>query len=143
MQLFHSTKTKSKAWLRKVAQNREDLRGIYALYRKTKEKEGIRADNEWNADESGYRVGVVESGVTVWLYRKIKVVELINPDNRTLVIVMEVVSAAGRTIPAFVILPGKLLRVKHLDNYLADETTLATSLNGYIDDQLSLNWFNH
>lgn len=143
MHLFHSTKTKSKAWLRKTAQSREDLRGMYKLYREAKEKEGIRPDNEWNADESGYRVGVVESGVTVWTYREIKTVESLNPDNRTLVTVMEAISAAGRTIPPFIILPGILLRVKHLDNCLADETALATSPNGYTDDQLSLDWFDH
>jgi hypothetical protein len=47
---------------------------------------------------------------------------------------MEVVLAASWTIPAFIILPGKLLYIKYLDNYFLDETTLVISLNGYIDN---------
>ena len=88
---------------------------MYNLYRKTKEEEGIYADNEWNADESVFRVGVVQSGKTVWTYIDIKVVEALNPDDCTLVTIVEAISAAGRTIPAFVILSGQLLKVKHLD----------------------------
>ena len=69
--------------------------------------------------------------------------EALNPDNRVLVTVVEATSASGRSIPGFVILPGKLLRVKHLDSCLDDQTMLNTSPNGYIDDQLALDWFDH
>ena len=141
--LFHSVKTTSKAWARKAAQQKDDIRKMYDLYLKTKEEEGIYADNEWNADESGFRVGVVQSGKTVWTYVDIKVVESLNPDDCTLVTVVEAISAAGRSIPAFVILSGQLLRVKHLDNRLDDATVLTTSLSGYTDNQLSLEWFKH
>ena len=116
---------------------------MYDLYREVKEKEGILPDNEWNADESGYRVGVVESGVTVWTYCEIKVVEALNPDDRTLVTVVEGISAAGKKIPPFVILPGQLVQAQHVSNCLDDDTIVTTSPNGYTDDQISLEWFDH
>lgn len=141
--LFHCVRTRSKAWVRKAAQKREDIRELYKMYRDVKEKEGILDDNEWNGDESGYRVGVVESGVHVWTYVDIPTVEAANPDNRTLVTVFEAISASGKKTPAFVILPGQLIRIKHLTNSLDDGTILATSPNGYTDDQISLEWFDH
>ena len=133
-EIFHCVRTHSKAWSRKAAQKREDIRRLYNLYREVKEKEGILDDNEWNGDESGYRVGVVESGVPVWTYVDIPVVESTNPDNRELVTVFEAISAAGKKIPPFVILPGQLIRQKHLDNCLDNGTVLVTSPNSYTND---------
>jgi hypothetical protein len=68
---------------------------MYELYRQTKENEGIHNDTEWNADETGYRVGVVQSGVTTWAYVDINIIEALNPDDRTLVTVFNAISTAG------------------------------------------------
>ncbi|KAK4095700.1 DDE-domain-containing protein [Parathielavia hyrcaniae] len=136
-------RTKSKAWVRKQAQRKDDLRRMFTVYRGVKRRERITPDNVWNGDGTGYRVGVVESGQVVWTYTDITVVESTNPELRDLVTVIEAISAAGHKVPPFSILPGQLLKVKHIDNTLDDGSSLTTSPSGYTDDQIALEWFDH
>jgi hypothetical protein len=140
---FRAVKTRAKAWARKAAQGRAEMKGFFELYKQTKEKNNIYPDNEWNGDESGYRVGVLDKSEYVWTFAEIHAVESTDPEVRQLVTVMEAISAAGRTIPPFVILPGVDIKVAHVANDLCNGTAIATSPNGYTDDQLALDWFDH
>ena len=114
----------------------------FQAYRQVKEANGITDEFEWNADESGFRVGVLR-GHVVWTYVDIDKPVQTDPDTRSLVTVVEAISAAGKTIPPFVILPGVNISAKMVRNNLDDGTSLNTSPNGYMDDQIALDWLQH
>lgn len=141
--LFKSVRTKARSVERKAAQLKADVEGMLQSFQHTMISQGILVRNLYNADESGYRVGILTSGDFAWTYEEIPTVYSSNPEVRTLVTVIETISGTGQTVPPFIILPGKQLAVKHLNNCLEPATVLATSPSGYIDDQLALDWVDH
>lgn len=139
--LFRRKKGDTRTAARKAIQNRAHFEEWFAEYAKIKRENDIPAAFEWNADESGFRVGVLR-GYWVWTYIDIDKPIQTDSDVRTLVTVMEACSAAGETVPPLVILPGVNLTGKFTRNSLEDDTLLAFSPNGYIDDQIALEWLD-
>jgi hypothetical protein len=139
---FHCKKASTRTAARKAVQDRSEFEAWFAKYRQIKLENGIVDDNEWNADESGFRIGVLR-GHYVWTYTDIDKPILTDPANRELVTTMEAVSAAGRVIPAFVIIPGTNLVSRLFNNNLEDDTVVTATPNAYMDDQTALEWIEH
>ena len=82
-------------------------------------------------------------GVWIWTYKEIDKPIIDDPDERTLVTAIKAISASGYVIPPFVIVPRVNLPSKFFYNNLDTDAMLKTSLNGYIDDQIALEWLEH
>ncbi|KAL8303038.1 hypothetical protein RB600_006766 [Gaeumannomyces tritici] len=127
---------------RRAAQDRVVLREWFDTYKLCVDLHGISAENNWNSDEAGFRVGVFE-GSLVWCYIDIETWFQSDPDRRSLVTIIETCSAAGATIPPFVIMPGVNISEKHVYNSLDPAAILTTSDSGWTDDTVALEWLDH
>ncbi|KAJ6436359.1 hypothetical protein O9K51_11073 [Purpureocillium lavendulum] len=56
---------------------------------------------------------------------------------------VEAISAAGKCIPSFLILPGVQIPVRWVENELDGDTILTTSPKGYINDIIAIEWIKH
>ncbi|KAL8288211.1 hypothetical protein RB597_000566 [Gaeumannomyces tritici] len=131
-----------RAFERRAAQDRQTIRTWFDSYAQTVAEKQVKLENTWNSDETGFRVGVFE-GRFVWCYCDIETLFQSDPDHRALVTVTETCSAAGQTIPPFIIMAGVNLSVKHIMNSLESGTRLCTSENGWTDDLIALDWLKH
>jgi len=110
--------------------------------KETIDEHGIQPADIWNMDETGFCIGVGKDQMVVT--RKSKSFYLGIPTNRESVIAIEVISALGQYIPAFLIFSGAVhlgywYEVQALDS----DTTLVISSIGYSNDELSLAWIQH
>ena len=69
---------------------------------------------------------------------------LTDPDSREYITSVESISGGGKTIPPMLILCGiQILEKWAQENDLDDDILLATSLTGYSNDELALQWLKH
>ncbi|KAL8366626.1 hypothetical protein RB595_010475 [Gaeumannomyces hyphopodioides] len=141
-ELLKRVKGRPRAIKRRAAQDRLVLRKWFDSYTQCVEEYQIKPENSWNSDEIGFRVGVFQ-GSFVWCYTDIEAWIQSDPDHRNLVTIMETCSAAGATIPPFIIMAGICINEKHVCNSLEPGTTLTTSENGWTDDLIALDWLDH
>ncbi|KAL8325265.1 hypothetical protein RB597_008501 [Gaeumannomyces tritici] len=141
-ELLKRVKGRPRAIERRAAQDRLVLREWFDCYARCVEEYQIQPENSWNSDEIGFRVGVFQ-GSLVWCYTDIETWIQSDPDHRNLVTIMETCSAAGVTIPPFIIMAGICISEKHVRNSLEPGTTLTTSENGWTDDLIALDWLDH
>jgi hypothetical protein len=83
-----------------VEQWHKDLRAVI-------EEHDIQAENIYNFDETGIRVGCI-SGEKIIVPRNTTAVYTASPENRRSISIIEIISAAGKTIPPVLIIQGKL-----------------------------------
>ncbi|KAL8377084.1 hypothetical protein RB595_007971 [Gaeumannomyces hyphopodioides] len=140
--LLKRTRGTPRAVQRRAAQDRAVLREWFDAYKLCVDTHSISDENSWNSDEAGFRVGVFD-GNLVWCYLDIEVWFQSDPDRRSLVTVIETCSAAGFTIPPFVIMAGVNINGKHVQNSLDPGTVLTTSESGWTDDLVALEWLDH
>ena len=139
---LHTRKAKPRSAARREADDPRILRYWFLKTLRAMRQSKISPQNLWNADETGFRVGVL-NGYKVWTLEELDKPLLTDPADRILVTVMEAISAAGATIAPFIILPGKEIQMKHFKNDLHPDTAIATSENAYINDRLALDWIRH
>ncbi|KAL8330733.1 hypothetical protein RB593_001619 [Gaeumannomyces tritici] len=141
-ELLKRVKGRPRTAERRAAHDRLVLREWFDSYARCVEEYQIKPENSWNSDEIGFRVGVFQ-GSLVWCYTDIEAWYQSDPDHRNLVTIMETCSAAGATIPPFIIMAGIYISEKHVRNSLDPGTTLTTSENGWTDDLIALDWLDH
>ncbi|KAF4969921.1 hypothetical protein FSARC_2940 [Fusarium sarcochroum] len=120
------------------------IRGWFRLVENTIAKYGIRLDDLWNFDETGFMMGMIASGMIVTGSERLGRPKSVQPGNREWITVIQAVNAEGRVIPPFIIGAGQY----HLANWYQEATLLgdwviATSQNGWTDNQLGLEWLKH
>ncbi|KAK1834364.1 hypothetical protein QBC39DRAFT_252775, partial [Podospora conica] len=67
-------------------------------------------------------------------YKAIEKIKTPNLKERVFVTVIKYISARGKVVPPYIILPGKELNTYYIRNRLSDETVLNSSSSSYIDD---------
>ncbi len=72
-----------------------------------------------------------------------KKVYFANLDNRELITSVEFIYARGFVIAPMIIIAGKALIEKHLDNNMDDNVLFVISDTGYVNSGLSLKWLKH
>ena len=72
-----------------------------------------------------------------------KAVYLADPDNRELIIVVEMIYSNSSTISLMLILKGDILLEKYFENDLKNNILLATSLIGYMNEYLAIKYLIH
>ncbi len=123
---------------RKRAHDPDDIERWYEMFKKVCEEYGIKLEDIWNVDKTGFMIGV---GKDQWvLIRDGAWPSYIgSTTNQELVTVIESVSAGGRVIQPMVILPGKV----HQEHWytktgLDNNVLVAVSKSGYTNDHLAL-----
>ncbi|KAH7471612.1 hypothetical protein FOMA001_g13257 [Fusarium oxysporum f. sp. matthiolae] len=89
------------------------IRGWFRLVENTIAKYGIRSDDIWNFDETGFMMGVIEPGTVVTSSYRQGRPKQVQPGNREWITVIEGINADGQSIPPFIIGAGK----DHLANW--------------------------
>jgi hypothetical protein len=120
------------------------IRGWFRLVENTIAKYGIRSDDIWNFDETGFMMGVIEPGIVITGSHRQGRPKQVQPGNREWITVIEGINAEGQSIPPFIIGAGK----DHLANWyqecdLPGDWVIALSENGWTNNNLGLEWLKH
>jgi hypothetical protein len=107
-------------------------------------KYGIRSDDIWNFDETGFMMGLIQSGMVVTGAERQGRPKSVQPGNREWITVIQAINAKGQSIPPFIIGAGQY----HLANWyrecdLPGDWVIATSPNGWTNNNLGLEWLKH
>ncbi|RKL07307.1 hypothetical protein BFJ70_g16897, partial [Fusarium oxysporum] len=107
-------------------------------------KYGIRPDEIYNFDETGFMMGVIASGMVVTGAERRGRPKSVQPGNREWITVIQATNAEGQAIPPFIIGAGQY----HLANWyressLPGDWAIATSPNGWTDNEIGLEWLKH
>ncbi|OBS17615.1 hypothetical protein FPOA_11933 [Fusarium poae] len=118
--------------------------GWFRLVQNTIAKYGIRSDDIWNFDETGFMMGVIMAGMAVTGSERQGRPKSVQPGNREWITVIQAINAEGRAIPPFIIGAGQY----HLANWyresnLPADWVIATSQNGWTNNELGLEWLKH
>lgn len=94
-------------------------------------------------NETGFCVGCDKAHWVITIDRN-KSLLLTDPDNREYIISVKSINSGGKTIPPIMILYGIYILEKWAEeNNLNDNILLATSLKGYSNDELALQWLEY
>ncbi|EGU81663.1 hypothetical protein FOXB_07824 [Fusarium oxysporum f. sp. conglutinans Fo5176] len=87
--------------------------GWFRLVENTIAKYGIRSDDIWNFDETGFMMGMIQSGMVVTGTERQGRPKPVQPGNREWITVIEAINAEGQSIAPFIIGAGQY----HLANW--------------------------
>jgi hypothetical protein len=120
------------------------IRGWFRLVQNTIAKYGIRSDDIWNFDETGFMMGIIMAGMVITGSEKQGRPKSVQPGNREWITVIQAINAEGQSITPFIIGAGQY----HLANWyrecdLPGDWVIATSKNGWTNNELGLEWLKH
>jgi hypothetical protein len=120
------------------------IRNWFRLVENTIAKYGIRLDDIWNFDETGFIMGMISTRKVATRAQRRGKPKSIQPGSREWVTVIEGINAAGWAIPPFIIVTGK----HHLRNWyegssLPSDWAIATTQNGWTNNETGLKWLKH
>ncbi|KAJ0132721.1 Uncharacterized protein HZ326_24208, partial [Fusarium oxysporum f. sp. albedinis] len=118
--------------------------GWFRLVENIIAKYGIRSDDIWNFDETGFMMGIIEPGMVITSAERREMPKSVQPGNREWITIIEAVNAEGQSIAPFIIGSGQY----HLANWyrecdLPGDWVIALSENGWTNNQLGLDWLKH
>ncbi|KAJ0134501.1 Uncharacterized protein HZ326_22450 [Fusarium oxysporum f. sp. albedinis] len=120
------------------------IRNWFRLVQNTIAKYGIRSDDIWNFDETGFMMGVISSGIVVTSSERRGRPKSVQPGNREWVTAIQAINAEGRAIGPFIVVAGQY----HLANWYQEGNlpatwAIATTQNGWTDNETGLEWLKH
>ncbi|KAM5528987.1 transposase [Fusarium oxysporum f. sp. phaseoli] len=121
-----------------------EIRKWFTLVSNIIAKYGIRSDDIWNFDETGFMMGIIMAGMAVTGSERLERPKSVQPGNREWITVIQAINAESRSIAPFIIGAGQY----HLANWyrecdLPGDWVIATSQNGWTDNQLGLEWLKY
>ncbi|OBS17525.1 hypothetical protein FPOA_26337 [Fusarium poae] len=120
------------------------IRNWFRLVANVIAKYGIRPDEIYNFDETGFMMGVIASGMVVTGAERRGRPKSVQPGNREWITVIQAINAEGRAIPPFIIGAGQYhLANWYRDSNLPGDWAIATSPNGWTDNEVGLEWLKH
>jgi hypothetical protein len=120
------------------------IRNWFTLVASTIAKYGIRSDDIWNFNKTGFLIGMIASGMVVTGTDRRGRPKSVQPGNREWITVIQAINAAGWAIQPFIIGRGQY----HLANWYRESNlpgnwAIATSQNGWTDNEIGLEWLKH
>jgi hypothetical protein len=120
------------------------IRGWFRLVQNTIAKYSIQPGDTWNFDETGFMMGLIQSGMVVTGSERQGRPKSVQPGNREWITAIPAINAEGQSIPPFIIGSGQY----HLANWyresnLPGDWVIATSQNGWTNNELGLEWLKH
>jgi hypothetical protein len=120
------------------------IRNWFRLVENTIAKYGITLADIYNFDETGFMMGVIASGMAVTGTERRGRPKSVQPGSREWITVIQAINAEGWAIPPFIIGAGQYhLANWYRENNLPDDWAIATSPNGWTDNELGLEWLKH
>ncbi|EGU86763.1 hypothetical protein FOXB_02720 [Fusarium oxysporum f. sp. conglutinans Fo5176] len=120
------------------------IRNWFKLVENTIAKYGIRSDDIWNFDETGFMMGMIEPGIVVTSSERRGKPKSVQPGNREWATVIQAINAEGQAIDPFIVVAGQY----HLANWYQESNlpgtwAIATTENGWTDNETGLEWLKH
>ncbi|KAM6508252.1 hypothetical protein FALCPG4_18988 [Fusarium falciforme] len=120
------------------------IRNWFRLLENIIAKYGIRLDDIYNFDETGFMMGMIASGMVITGAERRGRLKSVQPGNREWVIVIQAINAEGWAIQPFIVVAGQY----HLANWyresnLRGDWAIATTQNGWTDNETGLEWLKH
>jgi hypothetical protein len=120
------------------------IRNWFKLVENTIAKYGIDLADIYNFDEAGFLMGMIASGMVVTGAERRGRPKLVQPGSREWITVIQAINAEGWAIPPFIIGAGQYhLATWYRESNLPDDWAIATSPNGWTDNELGLEWLKH
>ncbi|KAJ0131291.1 hypothetical protein HZ326_25608 [Fusarium oxysporum f. sp. albedinis] len=115
------------------------IRNWFRLVQNTTAKYGVRSDDIWNFDETGFMRGVIPSDIVITSSERRKRPKSIQPGNREWVTAIQAINAEGQAIDPFIVVAGQY----HLANWYRESNlsatwAIATTQNGWTDNEIGL-----
>ncbi|SCO92408.1 related to transposase [Fusarium oxysporum] len=116
----------------------------FRLVQNTIARYSIRSDDIWNFDETGFIMGLIASGIVVTGAERRGRPKSVQPGNREWVTAIQAINAEGQAIDPFIVVAGQY----HLANWYQDSNlpgtwAIATTANGWTDNETGLDWLKH
>jgi hypothetical protein len=107
-------------------------------------KFGIRVEDIYNFDETGFLMGILGTTTVVTSSDRTTKPKLIQPGNREWVTVIQGINSQGWAVPPFLVFKGKW----HLASWYEKENfpdgwRTAVSENGWTTNEVTLEWLKH
>jgi hypothetical protein len=120
------------------------IRDWFRLVANVIAKYGIRSDDIYNFDETGFLMGMIASGMVVTGSERRGRPKSVQPGNREWITVIQAINAEGWAVQPFIIGAGQY----HLANWYRDsdlpgDWAIATSQNGWTDNEIGFEWLKH
>jgi hypothetical protein len=116
----------------------------FDLIRKTIEEYGIVEDDEWNFDEAGFAIGLIDTYMAVTGAETQGRPKAVQPSNREWVTLIQGVNARGRALPAYLVVKGKNhLASWYEERILKPDWKVHVSENGWTTNDIGLDWIKH
>ncbi|KAL2884579.1 hypothetical protein HOO65_110050 [Ceratocystis lukuohia] len=120
------------------------IRGWFSLVHSTIVKYGIRSDDIWNSDETGFMMGIIMAEMIVTGSARQERSKPVQPGNREWITVIHAINAEGQSIAPFIIgAEHHRLANWYQDCALPGDWLIATSTNECTDNDLGLEWLKH
>ena len=140
---FHIKKSVSRDARRKAMQDRGTVERFFYDWNQFLRYNRIKKENVWNIDETGFMIGFLQNRMPLYTFTDLDTAVLTDSGNRTSITTVEAISAAGASIPSFVIVPGINIPQNWLVESLDPGVTIVTNDKGYINDQIFIEYFHH
>jgi hypothetical protein len=132
---------------RAAAEDPVELAQWYDEYKGILDRCGIQPIDIWNADQTGFRIGIGKTQkVVVRISRQRSRVSSATASEREVITLCECVNAVGDMIPPMIILrsrPGSHMEDWYRATSISQDYLIATSPTAYINDILALDWIRH
>jgi hypothetical protein len=92
---------------RAKCENPSTIRSWFRLVHNTIAKYGIRSDDIWNVDETGFMMGIIMAGMVVTGSERQGRPKSVQPGNRECITVIQAISTEGQSIAPFNIGAGQ------------------------------------
>ncbi|KAJ0125886.1 Cytochrome P450 monooxygenase yanC [Fusarium oxysporum f. sp. albedinis] len=120
------------------------IRNWFRLIENTIVKYGIRSDDIWNFDETGFMMGKISSGIVITSSERHGNPKSVQPGDREWATVIQAINAEGQAIDPFIVVAGEY----HLQNWYEESNlpatwVIATTENGWTNNETGLDWLKH
>jgi hypothetical protein len=120
------------------------IRNWFRLVANTIAKYGIRSDDIWNFDETGFMMGIIMAGMVITGSERQGRPKSVQPGNREWITVIQAINAEGQSIAPFIISAGQYhLASWYRESNLPGDWAIATTQNGWTDNETGLEWLKH
>ncbi|OBS16612.1 hypothetical protein FPOA_27274 [Fusarium poae] len=119
------------------------IRGWFRLVQNTIAKYSIQSGDIWNFDETGFMMGLIQSGMVVTGSERQGRPKSVQPGNREWITAIPAINAEGQSIPPFIISSGQYHVNWYRESNLPADWVIATSQNGWTNNELGLEWLRH
>jgi hypothetical protein len=106
-------------------------------------KYGVAYEDIFNFDETGFQMGVLQGQTVITGTERRNRPKAIQPGDREWVTVIQGVSAAGWTIPPYIILKAKHHQAAWYSEDIPKDWILAVSENGWTTNEHGIEWLKH